>query len=154
MRHPQNLVCFPVEGSQPLPKCERCGLQTPVADLNGGHHHTELCRRGWERKRQHAAAVRSQEALKQSFTAYGEELERVEVFKYLGRLIAYDDADNQAMRLNLRKAWGCWARILHVLRAENATARTCGMFYKATLQAVLLYGSETWNMSPTSVKRL
>ncbi len=154
MRHPQDFVCIPIEGSQPLPKCERCVLQTLVADLNGGHHRTELCQWGWERKRQHAAAVRSQEALERSFKAYGEELERVEVFKYLGRLIAYDDAKNQAMQLNLRKARGCWARILHVLRAENPTARTCGMFYKATVQAVLLYGSETWNLSPTSVKRL
>jgi hypothetical protein len=126
----------------------------PVADLNGGHHRTELCQRGRERKRQHAAAVRSQEALERSFMAYREELERVEVFKYLGRLIAYDDADNQAMRLNLRKAQGCWAWILHVLRTEIATARTCGMFYKATVQAVLLYGSEMWNLSPTSVKQL
>ncbi len=155
MQHcPQDLVCFPIEGSQPLPKCMRCGLQTPVVDLNGGHHRTELCQRGWERKRQHAAAVRSQEALKRLFTAYGEELERVEVFRYLGRLIAYDDADNQAMRLNLKKAQGCWARISRVLRAENATARMFGMFYKATVQAVLLYGSETWNLSPTSVKQL
>jgi hypothetical protein len=28
------------------------------------------------------------------------------------------------------------------------------MFYKATVQAVLLYGSETWNLSPTRVKQL
>ena len=56
------------------------------------------------------AAVHSQEALKRLFMAYGEELERVEVFKYLGRLIAYDDADTQAMQSNLRKACGCWAR--------------------------------------------
>ncbi len=125
-----------------------------MEDLNGGHHRTELCQRGWERKRQHAAAVRSQEALRHSFTAYGEELERVEVFKYLGRLIAYDDSDTQAMQLNLRKARGCWAWILHVLRAENATARTCRMFYKATVQAVQLFGSETWSLSPTSVKQL
>jgi hypothetical protein len=109
MRHPQDLVCILNEGSHPLPECERCGLQTPVQDLKGGHHHMELCQRGWERKRQHAAAVRSQEALKRPFTAYGEELERVEVFKYLGRLIAHDDADTQAMRSNLRKARGCWA---------------------------------------------
>jgi hypothetical protein len=109
MQHPQDLVCIPIEGSQPLPKCEHCGLQTPVEDLNGGHHCTELCQRGWERKLQHAAAVRSQEALRRLFTAYGEELERVEVFKYLGQLITYDDADTQAMWANLRKAWGCWA---------------------------------------------
>jgi hypothetical protein len=152
MRHPQDLVCIPIEGSHPLLKCERCGLQTPVKDLNGGHHRTELCQRGWERKWQHAAAVRCLEALRCSFTGYGEELERVEVFKYLGRLIPYDDADTQAMRSNLRKARGCWARILHVLRAENATARMCGMFYKANVQAALLYGSETWSLSPRSVK--
>ena len=154
MRHPQDLVCIPVEGSLPLPRCDRCGLQTPVEDLNGGHHRTELCQRGWERKCQHSAAVHSQQALQQVFTCNEEPLERVEVFKYLGRLIACDDADNQAMRSNLRKARGCWARISRVLRAENASPRTCGMFYKATVQAVLLYGSETWSLSPSSQKRL
>ena len=76
----------------------------PVEDLNGGHHRTVLCQRGWERKQQHAAVVRSQEALERSFTAYGEELERVEVFKYLVQLIAYDDANTQAIRSNLSKA--------------------------------------------------
>jgi hypothetical protein len=88
MQHPQDLVCIPAEGSHPLPKCKRCELQTPVGELNGGHHCTELCQWGWERKWQHAAAMHSQEALGCSFTAYGEELEKVEVFKYLGRLIA------------------------------------------------------------------
>jgi len=52
----------------------------------------------------------------------------------------YDDADTQAMQSNLRKAQGCWARISRVLRAENAAARTCEMFYTATVQVVLLYG--------------
>ncbi len=28
------------------------------------------------------------------------------------------------------------------------------MFYKATVQAVLLYGSEMWSLSPSSMKRL
>ena len=46
MRHPQDLVCIPIEGSQPLPKYKCCGLQTPVEDLNGGHHRTELCQWG------------------------------------------------------------------------------------------------------------
>jgi hypothetical protein len=88
------------------------------------------------------------------FSANKEELERVEVFKYLGQLISHDDADTQAMRSNLRKARECWAQVSHVLRAENATPKTCRMFYKATVQAVLLYGSETWSLSPSSVKHL
>jgi hypothetical protein len=47
----------------------------PVRDLNGGHHHTEQCQRGWERKCQHAAAARSQQALEQTFMCDGEGLE-------------------------------------------------------------------------------
>ena len=88
------------------------------------------------------------------FTAYGEELERVEVLKYLEWLITYDDADTQAMWSNVKKAQECWAWISHVPRAENTSARTYGMFYKATVQAVLLYGSEMWSLSLTTIKRL
>ncbi len=98
--------------------------------------------------------MHSQQALERTFHANGEDLKRVEVFKYLGWLISFDDADNQAMRSNLKKAQGCWAWVSCVLRAENATPKTCGMFYKATVQAVLLYGSETWSLSPSSMKHL
>jgi hypothetical protein len=86
------------------------------------------------------------------FTAYGAELERVEVFKYLGRLLAYDDNDNQAVRGNLKKARCVWARLSRTIRAENASPRACGIFYKATVQSILLFGSETWNLSPVSLK--
>ncbi len=56
---------------------------------------------------------------------------------YLGRMLAYEDNDTQAMQANLKKVQRCWAQISQVLRAENATPRTCGMFYKATVMAVL-----------------
>jgi hypothetical protein len=119
---------FLIKDSQPLPQCMQYGLQMPVKDLNQGHHRTGLCQRGWERKCQHAVAVRSQQALEHTFTAYGEELERGEVFKYLGWLIACNDPDNQAMWSNPRKARGCWAWVSHVLWAENASPQMCGIF--------------------------
>ena len=103
---------------------------------------------------QHAAAVDSAHALEQTFTAYGEVLERAEVFKYLGRLLSFNGNDVQAVRANLRKARKCWAWISRVLRAENASPRVCGMFYKAVVMAVLLFGSETWNLTPTAMKCL
>ena len=78
----------------------------------------------------------------------------MEVFKYLGRLIAFDNNDNQAVRGNLTKARRVWARISRFLRAENASARVRGMFYKATVQSVLLLGSETWVLSPATLQRL
>ena len=129
-------------------------MQTSPEALNRGHQQTAQCRGMFERRMQHEAAARSQDALQQDFFCGGDDLERVEVFKYLGRMLAYDDNDTQAMRANLKKARRCWARISRVLRAEDATPRTCGVFYKATVMAVLLFGSETWNLAPSSLKRL
>ena len=93
-------------------------------------------------------------SLSQVFTAYGEELERVEVFKYLGRLLAFDDNDMQTVHSNLSKARKSWMRLSRLLRSENASPRVSGMFYKAVVMAVLLFGSETWNLTPTAMKCL
>ncbi len=38
-----------------------------------------------------------------------------------------------------------------MLRSENASPKVCGVFYKATIQAVLLFGSETWNLAPSGM---
>jgi hypothetical protein len=89
-------------------------------------------------------------ALRQQFSVHGEALERVEVFKYLGRLPAQDDDDIQAIRAQLRKARGTWARVGQVLRAENVPPRVA----KAVVQAVLLYGSETWVLSTAALASL
>ena len=122
--------------------------------LATGHWHTQLCREGHAKKLQHQAAINSAHAVEQDFSAYGEMLEKVEVFKHLGRLLACNNNDIQAVRSNLRKARKCWGRILKVLRTENASYRVCGLFYKATMQAVLLFGSETWCMSTLALKSL
>ena len=69
--------------------------------------------------------------------------------------MALHDDDTQAVRGNLAKARRVWARrISRVLRAENSSARVCGMFYKATVQSVYLFGSKTWVLSPATLQRL
>ena len=45
----------------------------------------------------------------------------MEVFKYLGRLLAFDNNDTQAMRENLMKAHKVWIWVSRVLQAENAS---------------------------------
>ena len=71
-------------------------------------------------------------------------MEQVEVFKYPGRLVAFDDDNTRVVRGNLAKSQRVWARIFLILRAENTPARVSRMLYKANVQAVLLYGRETW----------
>ena len=68
-------------------------------------------------------------------------LERVEVFKYLGRLMAMENT--QAIRGNLCKVRKVWNTLHRLLRGENTTPMVCSMLFKAVVQAVLLYGSET-----------
>ena len=55
-------------------------------------------------RQQWKAVSDSAVALDAKFYAYGEELERVAVFKFLGRLIVFDNDDTQAVRGNLAQA--------------------------------------------------
>ncbi len=105
---------------------------------------------GVEWRQQRDAAVMSALALWQQFSVHGEALERVEVFKYLGHLLAQDDDNIQAIRAQLRKARATWARVGQVLRVENVPPRVAAKFYKAVVQNVLLFGSETSTARPFS----
>jgi hypothetical protein len=144
-----------LEGSLPLPQCNRCGLQILYKAINGHHYETALCKDGVARKVQHVSAEQAHLALQNMFTAYGEGLQRVEVFKCLGCLLGYDDTNSQAVHGNLKKVQGIWARISCTLRAEIASPRVCGIFYnKATVQSILPFGRETRKLSPVSLKVL
>ena len=109
---------------------------------------------GVQRKKPREAAVTSALALRQQFSVHGDVLERVEVFKYLGCLLAQDDDDTQAIPNQLRKARGTWACVRQVLRAEIVPPHVAAKFYKAMVQAVLLYGSKTWVLSKTALASL
>jgi hypothetical protein len=144
-----------MEEEGPFPKCDRCGMQTnPHQRGWAAHHRSKLCEEGEAKRVQHEAAVAAGRALQTRFTIYGEELERVDLFKYLGRLSSMDDNDGPAIRANLSKARKCWARISRILREDSVPPRVAGMFYKAVVQAVLLYGSESWVLTPASLRIL
>ena len=88
--HPLDLVKLPGEGS--YPKCKQYGVHVNPATM--GNQSSKTCKNMHATKLQRKVVSDSAKALEAKFFAYGVELERVEVFKYLGRLIAYDDEDN------------------------------------------------------------
>ena len=69
-------------------------------------------------------------------------------FKYLGRVLSYDDSDTPAIRRNLKRVRQVWGRISTVIAKDAVPAPIAGMFYQAVVAAVLLYGSETWVTPP------
>ncbi len=66
----------------------------------------------------------------------------------LGCMLSQDGDDAHAVWTYILKTRKCWAQIGKVLRSENASPRVCRYFYKAVVQAVLLFGSGSWNLTP------
>ena len=142
---------MPKEGRS-YPQCRHCGMQ--INPWFTAHWKTESCAIGTERKAQRKAAINSAIALCFTFKVHGEGLENVKVFKYLGRLLAQDIDNVQAVRLQIQKAWGVWVHIGQVLCAENATPRVAAKFYKAVVLLLLLYGSKMWNLTRAVLAQL
>ena len=94
LHHPNGLVGM--DGNL-FPHCEQCGVQTRDAGYTR-HESTTTCRSRAERRDRHAVAAHYAATTVQSLTAHDKPLRQVEIFKYLGRLIAYDDTDVPAAR--------------------------------------------------------
>ena len=144
--HPKDLVKVPKEGK--YRRCTRCGMQ--VDPRYPRHQFTKECQVGVERRKQREAAVTSALALRQQFTVHGEALERVEVFKYLGRLLAQDDDDIQAIRAQLRKARATWAHVGQVLRAEKLRLSSTRRWFRPCYSTAAKRGSSRrplWQVS-------
>ncbi len=84
----------------------------------------------------------------------GDVLEQVEVYKYLGWMMAQDDDNTQALCAQLWKAQATWAWVGQVLRNENKSPFVAVQFYQAVIQAILLYGSKMWVISQTAMAQL
>ena len=55
---------------------------------------------------------------------------------------------------NLKKAQKSWGRLRRILGREGATARISGDFFEGVVQQVLLFGAETWIVTPRMERAL
>jgi hypothetical protein len=141
--HPKNLVTTPKE--QQYPRCKNCSMQVNLAYPR--HTHINKCAMGKARGQQKKVAVALALALCCQCTVHRDALNRVKVFKYLSRMMAQDNNNVQAMWHQLHRARGTWTCVGQVLRSEIITPQVAAKFYKAVVQALLLYGSKTWNLT-------
>ena len=63
---------------------------------------------------------------------------------YLGRVISATNDDWPPVVSNLARAKKVSSRMSGILSREVATPWVPGLFFKAVIQAILLFGSETW----------
>ena len=132
-RHVRDTVIILEEGNLPLPRCENCDMLVPWWALNGRHKDTAMCWSGAERKRRRLAEAEIRESTERALEAYGEQLESVPRFTYLGRVMTAGDDDWPAVAGNLNKARRIWGRLQMILGREGATSRISGSFFKAVV---------------------
>ena len=119
-------------------------MMVPRRALNNRHLSMSQCARGGERKRQQISESETRESSKRGFEAYGEPLENVTTFRYLGRVLTEGDDDWLAVVGNLGGAQNIWGRLSRILSQEGADPKLSGIFYKVVAQAVLLFRAEMW----------
>ena len=115
---------------------------------------TTKCDRGAERKRRRLLEAELRESSERSFKAYGDPLEMVPEFQYLGWVLTAGEDDWLAVVGKLGKSQNSWGRLFRILIREGADPKVLGNFYKAVAQAVLIFGAETWVLTPRMERAL
>jgi Reverse transcriptase (RNA-dependent DNA polymerase) len=143
-RHVHDTIVITEDGPDPLPKCPKCGIFQK--NIGENHQQSSTCK-------QYALRLNAKNTQEQNatlventtFTVFGETIENVHEFKYLGRIITDTDDDKPTVTHNLNKAGKAWGQIYRLLSHEKKrNLKAVVSVYRAIIQAILLYGSETW----------
>ena len=147
-RHVQDTVVILEEGNLPHTRCPRCDMLVPGRTLNGRNLVTAQCDRGADRKRSRLAEEEFKESTKRGFQVYVEPFDNVTVFRYLGLVMTVGDNDWPAVVGNIHKTKKSWGQLSRILIREGADSKVSGHFFKAVTQAVLLFRTERWVLTP------
>ena len=118
-------------------------MLVPWAALNGCHTTNAQCAKGAEQKWHRLAEDEMRDITTRALQAYSRTLNLVTSFKCLGRIMITSGDNWTTVVGNLRKARDIWALLLRTLGREGVNLRFSGIFFKAVVRAVLLFGLET-----------
>ena len=83
-----------------------------------------------------------------SLKVYGQPLDMVTSFHYLGLILTMADDYLPEVIGNFQKSRRSWSHLSRILVREGVDARTSGIFYLVIVQTVLLFDTETWVVTP------
>ena len=84
----------------------------------------------------------------------GENLERINTFKYLGATLAENgDLDTEMMH-RIQSGWKNRKRISGILCDRRIRFRVKGKVYKTIVRLAMVYGAETWAVKKAQEKKL
>ena len=84
----------------------------------------------------------------------GENLERVNTFKYLGAILAENGDFDAEMTHRIQSGWNNWKRVSGILFDRRISLRVKGKVYKTVVRPAMMYGAETWAVKKAQEKKL
>ena len=72
----------------------------------------------------------------------------------LGRILDEQDDDSRFIMTQLNKARSRWWHMVKILKRKGADLFQMGRFYVELVEAVLLYGAESWTITLREMKAL
>ena len=147
--HPQADIIIQEDGV--LPKCDLCGMR--ATDILK-HQNSYTCKQAQRRRTNETRQDEQARANRVVFNIDGKEIDRVRHFKYLGRTFTDNDSDTMCIMENIKKAKQRWNCIAKILKDEGANPRCMAKFYITIVQAVLLYGAESWCITKGDMNKL
>ena len=83
-----------------------------------------------------------------AFSSYERPFEMVTSFRYLRRVISLAHDNWPAVVWNMEKARAVWRKMTNILSREGGDLQVSRFFFKAIIKLVLLFGAETWVVTP------
>ena len=84
----------------------------------------------------------------------GQNLERVNTFKYLGATLAENGDLDAEMTHRIQKRWQNWKRVSGILCDRRISLRVKGKVYKTVVRPAMMYGAETWAVKKAQEEKL
>ena len=84
----------------------------------------------------------------------GHNLERVNLFKYLGATLAENGDLDAEMTQRIQSGWQNWKRVSGILCERRISLRVKGKVYKRVVRPAMIYGAETWAVKKAQEKKL
>ena len=84
----------------------------------------------------------------------GQNLERVNTFKYLGATLAENGDLDAEMARRIQSGWKNWRRISVILCDRRISLRVMGKVYNTVVRPAMMYGADTWAVKKVQEKKL
>ena len=87
-----------------------------------------------------------------SIQLYGDNLEEVDQFKYLGATITKDCSSDSEIKIRLVQATSAMVRLTTIWNSKYIRCKLKYNFYRSLVLSILTIGCESWNISTKNYK--